>query len=180
VNLIGRLHRVPPIAVVLDPAAIRARSAELGRVMVDGFAAGAALGFLAPLSAERLDRFWVHAAEEVAAGHRVVLAVDPGSLGTVQVVFGLADNGRHRCELAKLAVRADARGGGLGRVLVAAAEDSARSAGRTLIHLQTHASTPAVDFYAHLGYRAVGRLPRWAVAPDGRLVDNIVMIKEIG
>jgi GNAT superfamily N-acetyltransferase len=176
---LGRLNRVPPTAVVLDAAAIRARAAELGEVMLDGFAAGAALGFLAPLTAERLDRFWAHAADEVAAGHRRVIAADPGSLGTVQIVLGLADNGQHRCELAKLAVRADARGRGVGRLLVAAAEDAARSAGRTLVHLQTHASTPTVEFYAHLGYREVGRLPRWAVAPDGLRVDNIVMIKEI-
>ena len=54
-----------------------------------------------------------------------------------------------------------------------------RRAGRTLIHLQTHDGTPAVAFYERLGYVAVGRLPGWAVAPDGRLVDNLFMVKDL-
>jgi ribosomal protein S18 acetylase RimI-like enzyme len=115
----------------------------------------------------------------VSALRRVVLGAGPpwALTGTVQLVLDQADNGRHRCELAKLTVRADYRGQGLGRQLVEALEGEARRLGRTTIELTTHAHTPAVGFYDKLGYDVVGRLPKWSIAPDGSLVDNLLMVK---
>ena len=58
-------------------------------------------------------------------------------------------------ELEGLYVAPDHTGQGLGRRLVRFAEAQARQAGHVQIHLSAAAN--AVAFYAHLGYRAVGR-----------------------
>jgi GNAT superfamily N-acetyltransferase len=165
----------------LTVAEIRTNVVALSRLVRDGFATGAALGFLAPLTDARLAAFWASVADEVAAERRVVLGAGPpyAAIGTVQLILDQADNGGHRCELAKLAVRADARGAGVGRSLVEAAEQVAAEIGRPTIELTTHADTPPVDFYLHLGYVTVGRLPHWAVAPSGEFVDNVLMVKQV-
>jgi GNAT superfamily N-acetyltransferase len=49
-------------------------------------------------------------------------------------------------------VRRDARGLGLGRALVEAAERSARAAGRTLFVLDTRPGDVTEQFYERLGY----------------------------
>ena len=168
-----------PAVATLTAAEIRTNVPSLSVLVRDGFAAGAALGFLAPLTDAKLAAFWAHVAEEVSALRRVVLGAGPpwALTGTVQLILDQADNGRHRCELAKLTVRADYRGQGLGRQLVEGLESEARRLGRTTIELTTHAHTPAVGFYDKLGYDVVGRLPKWSIAPDGSMVDNLLMVK---
>ncbi len=56
--------------------------------------------------------------------------------------------------LANVAVHPDCRGAGLGRALMARAEDEARRQGYTELRLTTHAAMPEnVALYTHLGWR---------------------------
>jgi GNAT superfamily N-acetyltransferase len=60
-----------------------------------------------------------------------------------------------------------ARRRGLGAALMRAAEAAARAAGKTLLVLDT-ASLEAERLYAREGWIRVGRVPDYALLPDGR------------
>jgi predicted GNAT family N-acyltransferase len=84
-----------------------------------------------------------------AADHLVV-RVDGRVMGAGRLV--VADHGIG--VLGRLAVRAEARGAGLGVALVQAIEERARERGLRAIEL--HAQTYVREFYERLGYAAVG------------------------
>jgi GNAT superfamily N-acetyltransferase len=61
-------------------------------------------------------------------------------------------------EVTHVMVRADARGGGVGRALLERAEDEARRAGLSEMVLVTPPDLAATTFYEHLGWHRVGEL----------------------
>ena len=67
------------------------------------------------------------------------------------------------------------RGSGLGRRLIAMAEDDARDEGCRYVHLDSH-SFQATDFYKKLGYEEFGRLadspPRASVSLEAALISH--------
>ncbi len=67
----------------------------------------------------------------------------------------------------------DQRRSGLGRQLLAAAEQEIRDRGCDQVALSTH-SFQAPDFYAHYGYRECGRIPAY---PRGH--DQIQLVKHL-
>jgi GNAT superfamily N-acetyltransferase len=67
----------------------------------------------------------------------------------------------------KLLVHPDWQGRGIGRLLMTEIEALARREGRTLLHLDTEAGSPATAFYARLGWTEAGTIPRWALSPHG-------------
>lgn len=142
----------------------------LSAVLIDCVDGGASVGFLAPLGRERADRFWHAVADGVAAGDRMLFVAEERSdgvvVGTVQIVFARAENQPHRADVSKLLVRRSARGRGVGNVLMGAAEAAARTAGKTLLVLDT-ASGAAERLYGRLGWRRVGEVPDYALLPDG-------------
>jgi RimJ/RimL family protein N-acetyltransferase len=77
-------------------------------------------------------------------------------------------------ELRQLWVRADRRGGGLGRRLVAAFEAGARARGAAKVFVSSH-SFQAPGLYEHLGYRATGR---WDGYPAGHA--QVFLEKDLG
>jgi GNAT superfamily N-acetyltransferase len=111
-------------------------------------------------------------ADGVAAGDRLLLVAEERAggalLGTVQVVFAWPENQPHRADVAKMLVRRSARRRGVGALLMRAAEDAARAAGRTLLVLDTVAGSDAERLYARLGWTRVGVVPDYALMPDGR------------
>ena len=60
-----------------------------------------------------------------------------------------------------------ARGGGLGKGLVAARERAARGEGGGLLHLDTNSDDTSNRLYLSMGYTAAGTIPNWAVDADG-------------
>ena len=57
-------------------------------------------------------------------------------------------------EVAKMAVTSTAQGSGIGRLMLQAAVDAARTAGATRLYLETnHALLPAIHLYESLGFR---------------------------
>lgn len=128
---------------------------------------GASVGFVLPVDDAALDAHWVAA---LADPDRVVLVARDGGevVGTVQLALVSKPNGRHRAEVQKLAVRRSTRGGGWGRRLMAAAEDEAGRRGVRLLVLDTsEGEAGAAGFYEALGWTFAGRIPDYALDPDG-------------
>lgn len=143
----------------------------LSEVLIDCVAGGASVSFMLPMSREKAEAFWRHAAASHARGERLVLAAfdsDGAIVGTVTLILNLPENQPHRADLAKMLVHRRARGRGVGAALLAAAERVALQAGRTLVVLDTVTGTPAERLYARHGWRRVGEVPNYALWPDGR------------
>ena len=69
---------------------------------------------------------------------------------------GLLRSGPHEFEVAKMAVTASCQGSGIGRKLLLAAIEAARSAGARRLYVETnHALTPAIRLYESVGFKPV-------------------------
>ena len=153
----------------------------LSDVLIDCVEGGASVSFMLPMSRAKADAFWRGAAASVARGERVVLAAEDAAgtiVGTVQVILAQPENQPHRGDLAKMLVHRRARRRGIGGALLAAAERSARSAGKTLLVLDT-ASDDAERLYARQGWQRCGQIPNYALWPDGRPCDTVVFWKRV-
>ena len=141
----------------------------LSDVLIDCVEGGASVSFLLPMSRAKADAFWRTIGNSVARGERVVLAAedDAGAIvGTVQVILAQPENQPHRGDLAKMLVHRRARRRGIGAALLAAAERTALSAGKTLLVLDT-ASGDAERLYVRQGWQRCGEIPNYALWPDG-------------
>jgi len=141
----------------------------LTEVLLDCVHGGASVSFMAPLARDRARDFWRKVLAEAAAGDRCVLVADDaeqGIVGTVQIVLAQPENQPHRADVAKMLVHRAARRRGIGEMLMRAAEEEARAAGKTLLVLDT-ASDVAERLYRRLGWTMVGVVPGYALLPDG-------------
>ncbi|MFD3660378.1 GNAT family N-acetyltransferase [Streptomyces sp. NPDC058659] len=168
----------------LTPDAVRTHApAGLAALLVDAVDGGASVGFLAPLETARAAAWWSEVAEEAAAGVRDVWAAHApdGSLtGVVTLVRTGTANGRHRGEIARLLVHGSARGRGLGRRLLAAAEAHAAATGLRLLVLDTQTDSPAERLYRRAGWTAAGTIPDFAADPAGTLRPTTLYYKRLG
>ncbi|KUN80668.1 acetyltransferase [Streptomyces bungoensis] len=166
-----------------DAERVRTRSGELGDLLADTVAGGASVGFLAPLDRAEAAAWWRRRAEQVAAGRLAVWAALDGTdrvTGTVGLDLPDKPNSRHRAELVKLMVHRSARGQGLGRRLLATAEEAAASAGITLLHLDTETGSPAEHLYRTAGWTRAGTIPDYAADPSGVLRGTTLYYKRPG
>lgn len=91
---------------------------------------------------------------------RVLVCGAAGDVTAAVVVFFRRNT--HHARLYSLAVRADQRGAGLGRLLLAAAESAARARGCHSMGLEVHTHNhAAISLYARFGYAPVARLRRF-------------------
>ena len=150
---------------------------QLADLLVAVVADGASVGFLPPLAREEARRYW---SGVLAPGVALVLAERDGRIvGAVQLHAASSANGRHRGEVAKLMVHPEQRRQGIGRRLMAELEAVARADGRWLLVLDTREGDPSNDLYRSLGYREVGRIPRYARSAEGRLEATVYYYKEL-
>jgi len=177
-------HAPDTIAIVeLFAADVEASLGDLVQLLLDAHASGMALGLAGPLDRARAAEAWLATAALLDPRNRVMLgARAEGSpvgraegflVGTVQIVRASAENGSHRAEIVRLAVRGDMRGRGIGRALLEAAVGRARELGISLLWLTTHADTDSDRIYERLGWTRMGRMPGYAARPDGSLADNV-------
>jgi GNAT superfamily N-acetyltransferase len=169
-------------------ASIRIRSLEkigdreiegLSDVLIDCVEGGASVSFMLPMTRAKADAFWRSAAESVARGERIVLAAEDANgtiIGTVQVILAQPENQPHRGDVAKMLVHRRARRQGIGAALLAAAERSAREAGKTLLVLDT-ASGDAERVYQREGWQCCGTIPDYALWPGGGLCATTIYFK---
>ena len=154
---------------------------ELTEVLIDCVEGGASVSFMLPLSREKAGAYWRSVAESARRGVRAVLgALDAAGtiVGTVQLMLNLPENQPHRADLAKMLVHRRARHQGVGRALLAAAEECAHHEGRNLLVLDT-ASADAERLYERHGWQRVGVVPRFALYPDGRLCATTFYFKAL-
>ncbi|MGW5102068.1 N-acetyltransferase family protein [Streptomyces sp. NPDC004100] len=167
-----------------DASQVRDGAAELAHLLTDTVAAGASVGFLAPLDRSRATVWWRERADGVARGELAVwVAVDGGDrtdadaraedagfgrvVGTIGLAFSTLPNGRHRAEVVKLMVHPSARGQGVARRLLTTAEHAAAATGITLLHLDTETGSPAERLYDTAGWTRVGTIPDYATNTVG-------------
>ncbi len=138
-------------------------------LLIDCVEGGASVGFMLPMTRAKAEAYWQRVAAGLARGERVLLtAEDEGGriVGPVQVLLDQPENQPHRGDLAKMQVHRQVRRRGVGAALLAAAERSALSAGKTLLVLDT-ASPDAERLYERGGWQRCGLIPGYALMPDG-------------
>ena len=144
--------------------------APLSDLLIDAVHNGASVGFLVPLAQQSAETYWRQVFASLGDGLVLWVAEVSGKVvGTVQIAPCLKENGRHRAEVQKLLVHSSHRGQGIAGRLMAQAEAFARSAGITLLVLDTQAGSVAEIVYQHLGWQKAGEVPNYAASPDGRL-----------
>ena len=151
----------------------------LSDVLIDCVEGGASVSFMLPMSRAKAEAFWRVTAASVARGERVVLAAEDAAgaiVGTAQVILAQPENQPHRGDLAKMLVHRRARRQGVGAALLEAAERRALDAGKTLLVLDT-ASGDAERLYAQQGWQRCGRIPNYALWPDGTLCATTFFFK---
>lgn len=80
-----------------------------------------------------------------------------------------------------LALAREARGRGIGRLMMTLLEDEALKLKRDRLYLTVWSrNPPAYHLYKNLGYREIGRMPDWVPTRDGKGYSDMVhMIKNI-
>ncbi|MGW0551714.1 N-acetyltransferase family protein [Streptomyces altiplanensis] len=165
----------------LSPDEFRDSVQGLAGLLVDAVDGHASVGFLAPFGRDEAIAWWTARQPAVDDGSLAVWAArGPGGIvGTFSLVRSPKPNGRHRAELVKLMVHRDARGQGLGRALLAAAEEAAARAGATLLLLDTETGSPAEHLYRAAGWTRYGVVPDYAGDPAGTLRDCSFYFKRL-
>jgi GNAT superfamily N-acetyltransferase len=153
----------------------------LGDLLIDCVAGGASVGFMWPMTREKADAFWQGVAASLARGERAVMVAEDAHgmlVGTAQVVWAVPENQPHRADVAKMLVHPRARRMGAGAALLAAVEQAALDAGKSLLVLDT-ASSDAERLYERGDWRRVGTIPRYALMPDGPFCSTVFYYKDL-
>ena len=154
----------------------------LADLLIDCIDGGAGVSFLHPLAPAKARAFWRRVAADVETGSRALLVAedDTGIVGTVQLGLDQPENQPHRADLVKLLVKRRTRGRGVGTALLAAAEEAARSCGKSLLVLDTNEGSDAERLYARNGWVRVGAIPNYSLKPrGGELQPTVVFYKII-
>src|SRR6266498_1515739 len=164
-------------------ASVDAEIEMLAEVLHAVVHAGAGISFFAPFSIDEARAFWVDKVlPQVRAATRRVVVARRGDriVGTVQLDLEMPPNQQHRAAVAKLLVHPAARRRGIGRALMFALEEIARSERRTLLTLDTVSGSNAELLYRSLDFIAAGVIPRYArgaLTPE--LEGTTIMYKEL-
>ena len=153
----------------------------LSEVLLDCVRGGASVSFMLPMTLAKAEAFWRSGAMSVARGERIVLAAEQADgtiIGTVSIIIAQPENQPHRGDVAKMLVHRRFRRRGIGAALLAAAERCALGAGKTLLVLDT-ASNDAERLYAGHGWERCGRIPGYALLPDGKPCATTIFFKAL-
>jgi GNAT superfamily N-acetyltransferase len=155
--------------VELDAAGMRRRREGLSALLADAIESNASVGFILPVDTALLDAFWQGVEDDVRSGSRIVLAAlhDDEVVGSVQLALCTKPNQPHRADVQKLLVLSRARGAGIGAALMRRLEERATESRRWLLLLDTRSDSSADRLYAKWGWQPLGRVPDFALDPDG-------------
>lgn len=166
---------------LLDAAQARAAIPDLCEVLTDCVNGGASVGFMQPYGNADAAPYWQVVADAVASGATLLLVaeIDGRAVGTVQVGAAQMPNQPHRGDLKKLLVHRAARGRGLARLLMQAAEAEAARRGKTILVLDTATGSDAEAIYPRLGWQRVGVIPDYALWPEGGFCATTLFYKRL-
>ncbi|WP_116137386.1 GNAT family N-acetyltransferase [Trinickia diaoshuihuensis] len=154
----------------------------LADVLIDCVEGGASVSFMLPISRDTAMRFWRRVAEGVASGERILLIAENEAgriLGTVQLITAQPENQPHRADVAKMLVHRDARRQGIAQRLLAAVDEHAREAGKSVLLLDTVTGGDAERLYERAGWLKVGTVPNYALMPDGAFCGTTFFHKQL-
>ncbi|AOY94939.1 GNAT family N-acetyltransferase [Cupriavidus sp. USMAA2-4] len=158
------------------------RAGALADVLIDCVEGGASVSFMLPLSRATAQAFWQGVAQGVARGERILLVAEDAQgeiLGTVQLITAQPENQPHRADVAKMLVCRRARRRGVARRLMAALDEAARAAGKSVLVLDTVTGGDAERLYERAGWLRVGTVPNYALMPDGSLCGTTFFHKQL-
>ncbi|AJY46203.1 GNAT family N-acetyltransferase [Martelella endophytica] len=166
---------------LLDADALEAALPAMVALLEDSLDDNASMGFMAPFDGPSVRKFWQQTAAGIRSGsHILFIAEEAGEIvGTVQVGFAQKANQPHRADLMKLIVLRSARGRGIARRLMEAAEAESLRQGRWLLVLDTATGSPAEAIYPRLGWNRVGEIPLYALNPDGSYCGSTYFYKKL-
>lgn len=169
-------YTIEKLALPVSDADVR----QLAELLVDAVHSGAAVSFLAPLSVELAEAWWRSTISGARPGAIFLVArAGSGIVGTVQLHPAWAPNQPHRADIAKLLVRRENRGAGLGRRLMESIEETARLSGFGLLTLDAKAGGTAEKLYRNLGWTVAGSIPAYAFDSDGTPHDTVIFYKQV-
>lgn len=165
----------------LTPSAARTQLVALVDLLRDAVESGASIGFLVPFNEALAESFWNDMIDDVEAHRRILLAAYDGDalVGTAQLALVERENSRHRAEVQKVLVHTRARRRGIALMLMEALETAAQAAQRTLLVLDTCQGSEAEHLYQRCGYTAAGRIPNYALFPDGAPCTTVLYYKQL-
>lgn len=153
----------------LEPASYHDAIGKLGALLKDAVDGGASVNFLSGVTPAEATAWWAARSAGVVAGTITVFVARDGDriVGSTLLERSRNPNSPHRAEIGKVIVHRSARRQGLGRALMHAAEECARSEGRWMLVLDTVTGSPAAALYESLGWQTVGTIPDYALNTAG-------------
>ena len=157
------------IIEAIDPSSYDDAVDGLGALLLDAVDGGASVNFLAGATKDEACAWWADRTAAVADGTITVFVVREGDriVGSTLLERSRNPNSPHRAEIGKVIVHRSGRRQGLGRALIRAAEERARSEGRWMLILDTVTGSAAAALYESLGWQTVGTIPDYALNTRG-------------
>ncbi|ETT83361.1 GNAT family N-acetyltransferase [Bacillus mycoides] len=137
----------------------------------------ASIGFLPPLEQKEATNYW----QTVLAPEVIlyVAKINNEVAGSIQLHLVTKPNGIHRAEICKLMTHPNYRRNGIGRLLMQKAEERAKRENRSLLVLDTREGDSSNRLYKSLGFQESGKIPGYAISPNGELDATVIYYKMI-
>lgn len=162
---------------IIQITSIQEHIDDLSELLIEVVDGGASIGFLPPLNLFEAKNYWNNLLNpEVLL---FVAKINNQLVGSVQIHLSTKKNGDHRIEIAKLMTHPNYRRRGIGRLLMNNAEKVAKTAGKSLVVLDTREGDPSNSLYKSIGYVQVGRIPNYARSANGELEATIYYYKNL-
>ncbi|MCU4988273.1 GNAT family N-acetyltransferase [Bacillus cereus] len=148
---------------------------ELSKLLKTVVNDGASIGFLPPLEQKESIKYW----QTVIAPEVIlyVAKINNELAGSIQLHLVTKPNGIHRAEICKLMTHPSFRRNGIGRLLMQKAEERAKQENRSLLVLDTREGDPSNRLYKSLEYQEAGKIPKYAISPNGSLDATVIYYK---
>ncbi|MFG2864179.1 GNAT family N-acetyltransferase [Streptomyces sioyaensis] len=167
----------------LDPSVTPALRDGICTLWSDVSNADGAVGFVPPVTQDDIRPELLRHLASMAEGRtRLLVGRDPDGRVLAAAFLTLNDHRlmRHWLWVYTVMVHPSVQGQGVGRELMAAVADAARSLdGISGIRLTCRGGTGLSRFYASCGYKEVGRVPGAIKVADGDFRDDVTMWREV-
>ena len=163
----------------LDEADLPAALPQLSALLVACVRGGASVEFLASVTTDDAEAYWLGALERATSGQQVFVVAmeDEQIVGTVSLVLVRQQNQQHRAEISKLLVDPGARRQGIADRLMEAVEQEAWRRGLTMLVLDTVTGSEASRVYERRDWQRAGDIPDYALNPAGEMCSTTLYWK---